>query len=270
MASSLLSAALPLLGANLALLGPVVSGVFAAAPGPALVEAVPAARPTQARPAAPTRDKAPTKDNASAADPKALAVVAGVQRFYEKTAGFQASFTQVVKKKGLPRGVRRKGKVWLQKAPAREAKDGAPPSAGKMRWDYPSEEVFYFSDGEVLWSYERRERLAIRIPVRDSKLYQATSYLVGEGSLLRDFVPSLTRSTLPDTIALRLVPRDGTRVMKSLTLVVDDKTFAVRGSILEDPLGDSTTLLFDAPSYGAIDDKVFAWKPPPGVKVRKL
>ncbi len=192
------------------------------------------------------------------------AVAAGVQAFYDKQPGFQAHFTQVVKKKGLSAGIQREGTVWLQKG------DAVKQRPGKMRWDYPTEEIFYFSNGEVLWSYEKRERLAIRVPIKNSQLYQATTYLLGQGNLAKDFKLSLVTSPLPDAVALQLVPRAGTQVMRSLTLYVDKKTFAVRGSMLVDPLGDSTTLQWTGAAYEAVDDKVFEWSPPPGVQVKNL
>ena len=212
---------------------------------------------------------APAKPPAAAATaaPSAEVVALGVQAFYEKSAGFQAAFTQVVKKKGLKTGITRKGMAWLMKGgktPAGEARNG------RMRWDYPSEEVYYFSDGDVLWSYERRERLAIRVPVTRSRLYQATSYLVGAGNVARDFAMKVIPSPVPETWALELVPKDGTQVMRTLTLVVDRRSFAVRGSVLVDPLGDSTTLLFENPQHGPIEDKVFEWSPPKGVTVKQM
>ncbi len=48
------------------------------------------------------------------------------------------------------------------------------------------------------------------------------------------------------------------------------KTFAVKASILVDPLGDSTRLFFSKASYSAIPDKVFQWTPPKGVRVKTL
>lgn len=235
----------------------------------ALLAAAPIVVPTG--PAAPTR--APTN-----AAPTAKDVADGIQKFYDGTAGFAAQFIQVVKKRGLKKGITRKGQVYLKKGrlvPATRTSTGAIKTPaeqmnGQMRWDYPAEEIYYFSDGEVLWTYERRERLAVRLPVKNSRLYQATSYLVGQGNLGRDFKLELVKAPLPGTLALKLIPKSGTQTMRSLTLVVDSKTFAVRASVLIDPLGDSTTLKFDKATYGAIADKVFAWTPPKGVRIKKL
>ena len=225
------------------------------------------ADPATATKASPAKRAPPVAASPPPAAPSAVQIAQGVQAFYEKTAGFQAAFTQVVKKKGLKKGITRKGMAWLMKGgktATGEARNG------RMRWDYPSEEVYYFSDGDVLWSYERRERLAIRVPVTRSRLYQATTYLVGDGALSSDFAMKVVDSPLPSTWALELVPKDGTQVMRSLTLVVDRATFAVRGSVLIDPLGDSTTLLFEGVQHGPIDDKVFEWSPPKGVTVKRL
>ena len=233
----------------------------AAATKPAAADAATPAAATPAA-AAPAELKADTP--VVPGQGSAAAVAAGVQSFYEKQAGFAAHFAQVVKKKGLSVGIERSGSVWLQKG------DLATKKAGKMRWDYPAEEIYYFSNGEVLWSYEKRERLAIRVPIQNSQLYQATTWLLGQGNLAKDFKLTLVDSPLPDALALQLVPKSGTQVMRSLTLFVDKKTYAVRGSMLVDPLGDSTTLQWTGASYESIEDKVFEWSPPPGVQVKNL
>lgn len=224
------------------------------------------------------KSKLPRRVAENVGEAKVLAQ--GIQKFYERTQGFSADFVQVVKKRGIKRGLKRKGRVYLKKGSAKtvERKAAAGQGAavtkelrpGKMRWDYPAEQVYYFSDGDILWTYERRERLAIKLPVRNSRLYQATSYLVGQGELARDFHLAVVPSPLPGTFALKLTPKDGTQVMQSLQLVVDKRTFAVKASILIDPLGDSTTLMFSRPKYHAIADKVFDWSPPKGVTIKTL
>ena len=221
--------------------------------------------PTVPRAKAPAVPAAKGKANAKT-------IAKGIQAFYDRTGGFSAQFVQVVKKRGLRKGLKRTGHVYLKKGRTIAAQKGQPARQenGKMRWDYPKEEIFYFSDGEILWTYERRERLAVRLPVKNSRLYQATSYLVGQGDLARDFKLSVAKSTVKNTYALRLVPKKGTQTMRSLTLVVDNKTYAVKASILVDPLGDSTTLQFTKPSYAALADKLFEWTPPRGVRVKRM
>jgi outer membrane lipoprotein carrier protein len=230
------------------------------APAPAATKPVelPAA-PTPAVPVTAAPALAPLPVN-----PKPADVAQRVQAFYERHPGFSAQFTQLVKKQGMPKGIERSGQVWLQKGDAKAAKPG------KMRWDYPAEEIYYFSDGATLWSYERRERLAVRIPVGQSQLHEATSWLLGRGDLQREFTLKLVTSPIAGAWALELTPKRGTQVMKSLTLAVDQATFQVQGSVLVDPLGDSTTLLWREPNYDALADEVFVWSPPAGVTVKDL
>ncbi len=198
------------------------------------------------------------------AKPTPQQVADAVEAFYKKQPGFQAHFTQVVKKKGLATGITREGVVYLQRGDAATAKPG------KMRWEYPNEEVFYFCDGVTLWAYERRERLATKVPVKNSQVYQATSYLVGQGNLGRDFQLDILATPEPDVVPLKLTPRKGTQVMRSLTLLVDRQTGAVRGSRLIDPLGDETALAWKDVKYEATEDKAFEWTPPAGVQVKSL
>jgi outer membrane lipoprotein-sorting protein len=257
-----LPAAGALLAAGLALAdppAPPAAGAAKAAPTPAPDKA-PAPAP------APAKAKAPASSS-----PEALALAARVQAFYAKVEGMSADFTQVVKKRGLKQGLRRKGKVWLKKGRVVEAQGPAAEAKvenGKMRWDYPDEEVFYYSDGDILWTYERRERVALRLAVKDSRLYQATGYLLGQGDLAADFHLAVVASPVAETLALEMVPKEGAAVMQKLTLIIDKASAAVVGSILVDPLGDSTSLFFKGLRYGPVEDKVFAWAPPPGVSVR--
>ena len=221
------------------------------------------------KPEAASKAEAAAKSTASSAE--AIALAGKIAAFYAATEGMTASFTQVVRKKGLRKGIQRKGQVWLKKGKVLDEKDEAGKNKvenGRMRWDYPEEEVFYFSDGDILWTYERRERVALRLPVKDSRLYQATGYLLGQGNLVADFDLALVKSPVAGTLALEMVPKDGAAVMQKLTLIVDTKTSAVVASILIDPLGDSTSLFFKDLSYGPLDDKLFAWQPPAGVTIR--
>jgi chaperone LolA len=227
---------------------------------PKAVAAVPAGPAAEAAPQAQPDAKAETKP----ATPTAAEVATGIEAYYAKIPGFQAKFNQVVTKKGLKKGLQRQGSVWVQRG------DKAKGQAGKMRWDYPTEEIFYFCDGEILWSYERRERLAVKVPVRNSQVYQATGYLTGESKLDRDFAMQLVDSSLPGTWALKLTPKSGTQVMRSLTLVVDQKTFAVQASRLVDPIGDTTDLVWKDVQVKALPADLFQWTPPAGVTVKDL
>lgn len=234
---------------------------------PTAPAATPAAPAQAAKPAPAEAPKPAPAEPAKAAapgEPTAQSVADGIFAFYQAQPAIHAAFTQVVTKKGLSAGLKREGMAWIKRG------DLAKGQAGKMRWDYPGEEVFYFCNGDILWSYERRERLAVRVPVRNSQVYQATAYLVGQGNLSKEFDMELLPSPLPDALALKLVPKTGTQLLRSLTLIVDKATYAVRASKLVDPIGDTTELVWRTPSYAAVEDKIFEWQPPAGVVVKDL
>ncbi len=263
---------------------PVNKGTFRLAAWLAVVGLAAAFSPElSARPASKSKAASKTRSGdknkatvSAAVTVDARTVAMGIQSFYERAPGFHANFTQEVRKRGLKRGITGKGRVWLKKGATRKvpAKGGVAETTvveqGKMRWDYPTWEKYYFSDGSVLWSYDRRQRLAVKMSVQGSQLYQATRYLIGQGDLARDFKLALVKSTVPNSLVLQLTPKEGTGVMRYLKLVVDRRTFAVKGSVLVDPLGDSTSLFFTEADYGSLDDKIFDWQPPKGVTVKTL
>ena len=232
---------------------------------PAKTKAAPAAKaePAKVETAKPA-PPAPEPPKAAEGPLTAAQVADGIFAFYAKQPGIRASFTQVVTKKGLAVGLKREGMAWLKRA------EPAGNAAGKMRWDYPGEEVFYFCNGETLWSYERRERMAIKVPVKNSQIYQATTYLVGQGNLAAEFNLELVASPLPDAYALKLVPKAGTQLLRTLTLIVDKATYTVRASKLVDPIGDTTDLVWRDPKFEALADSIFEWSPPAGVTVKDL
>lgn len=204
----------------------------------------------------------PAEKKAAPGTPEGVALQ--VQEFYAQKPGFSANFTQVVKKKGLATAITREGRAWIKKG------DPSKQIPGKMRWEYPNEEITYYCNGETLWSYEKREQLATKVPVKNSQLWQATAYLVGQGDLAKDFALSLDKSPIDDAWALKLTPKKGTQLMRSLTLLIDKKSGEVRGSVLVDPLDDSSTLQWKDAQYGPIEDKLFEWTPPPGVTVKSM
>ena len=229
-------------------------------PAPPVAAKPDAAKPDAAKPVEVKPDPAKAGELALTA----AQIADGIFAFYAKQPGVRASFTQVVTKKGLAVGLKREGMAWIKRG------DSAADKAGKMRWDYPGEEVFYFCNGETLWAYERRERMAMKVPVKNSQIYQATTYLTGQGNLALEFNLELATSPLPDAYALKLVPKAGTQLLKSLTLVVDKATFAVRASKVVDPIGDTTDLVWRDPRFEPLDDKIFEWTPPAGVTVKDL
>jgi len=123
--------------------------------------------------------------------PPAQEVAAALQKKYDAIHDFTADFVQeseggLLKKKQSERGV-----VQVKKP-------------GKMRWDYKSPETKVFvSDGHRIYLHVPADNQVLVSPVPEQD--QATTavlFLVGKGSLTRDFTVSYTDGGSPDTYAL--------------------------------------------------------------------
>lgn len=185
-------------------------------------------------------------------------VLARVQAFYEKTTDYRASFRQVVTTRSPRRTFTRRGTVFFKKP-------------GMMRWDYKTpDEVFYVSDGEVLWSYEVEEGVAFRLPIRRSDLFEALRFLTGAGDLTRDFDADIGRPIESGLVPVRLKPKGDERMFRTVTLFVDPITGETRETEVVDPTGNVSHLWFEGPSYGPLPAEGFRFRPPEGVRVQDL
>ncbi len=185
-------------------------------------------------------------------------VLARVQAFYEKTTDYRASFRQVVTTRSPRRTFTRSGTVFFKKP-------------GMMRWDYKiPDEVYYVSDGEVLWSYEVEEGVAYRLPLWRSDLFEALRFLTGAGDLTRDFDADIGRPTESGLVPVRLKPKGDERMFRSVTLFVDPGTGETRETEVVDPAGNVSHLWFRGASYGPLPAKGFEFRPPEGVRVQDL
>lgn len=188
-------------------------------------------------------------------------VVNGVQQFYDKTSSFKASFSQTITKKFRPNGkpgATRTGTAYFLKP-------------GKMRWDYETpDSVYYVSDGDVLWVYDVGQNTAYKGSVKGSRMYDSMKFLFGSGNLRDEFTPSLGTATA-ETVELHLIQKSGQQNFKSLTLVVDRKSFEIKETRIVDPAGDVSTIQFSNASYKPIKNpEWFSWTPAANVRVEDL
>jgi outer membrane lipoprotein carrier protein len=183
--------------------------------------------------------------------------VAGLQTKYETVTDFKATFKQVVKRKHLPRPLKKQGTVYFKKP-------------GMMRWDYAQpDRIYYISDGEVLWSYQPDEKLVHKLRVKDSELYSALNFLFGQGDLRQEF--NITLGGVKDgLVSLMLKPKVSQSNYKMLTLHLDPATWEIRVTELVDPLDNVSTVSFIAPSYDPLKLSGFKFTPPKGVRVEDL
>ena len=188
-------------------------------------------------------------------------VVDGVQGFYDAKNSIRTSFSQVVERPyrpGAQQSTPRTGVAFFQKP-------------GKMRWDYqvPDQE-YYVSDGEVLWIYEVKKKLAYRKQIKNSRLYHSMKFLFGAAKLREEFTLSLGTIT-EDEVSLVMVPKAGEQVFKQLILAVNARTYEIKRSILIDPSGAKSTITFSDATYGEIENpEWFSWQPGDGIEVQIL
>jgi len=186
-------------------------------------------------------------------------VVAKMQAFYEKIQDLKADFKQEILSPTTGRTKTTYGVVKLKKP-------------GKMRWDYAKPEKKHFiSDGTVLWVYEPEDQQAFKQELKSQNLSAAVTFLTGKGKLADEF----TFELLPvgklggkDDYAVKLTPKVPSAQFKTITLVVDPKAFQVKLSVVATPDGGQSKVWFTGVDLNKkIDDKVFKFTPPPGVRV---
>ena len=204
----------------------------------------------------------PAPETPPAAPPAAASeldrLIDGVESRTSTITDYEAKFSQEVRRKHLPRPLKRSGTVFFKKP-------------GMMRWDYQvPERVYYISDGDVLWSYEAREKLAYKLPVRDSELYSALKFLFGQGELRAEFDIRLIDA--PDGLrGLELTPKVPQGGYTKLVLEVSPKTFDIRSTVLFDPVGNESRIRFEGVKTGRVlKAEAFQFTPPAGVRVEDL
>lgn len=195
-----------------------------------------------------------------AAETTAPELAVALQRKYDTIKDFSADFVHTYHGGVLRKQLTERGRLLIKKP-------------GKMRWDYTAPERKQFvSDGVKLYSYIPQDRQVIVSSVaRDDSAATPALFLAGQGSLTRDFTPSLVTVPAglpPDSRALKLVPKSRQRDYDWLILVVDPKTLRLRGLATTDAQGGTSSFSFtNLKENPRLSDKEFAFKIPRGVDV---
>jgi outer membrane lipoprotein carrier protein len=195
-----------------------------------------------------------------AADPPAADEIgARVQKFYDAARTFRATFNQdyLIKVHGVHKAST--GNVVFEKP-------------GKMSWRYdPPNGNRVVSDGNTLKVYEQENAQVVEVSVAKAQLPAALSFLLGSGSLTRDFtLRRVDTVNFPGGYVLEGTPKSATAAYQKMLLFVDAQTNQVRRAVIVDAQGNTNSFEFNTPAVNVpVDASEFTFTPPPGTKVVK-
>lgn len=199
----------------------------------------------------------PVCDATAAPSPEEVA--RKLQQTYEKTASFQADFTQTTSLQQSRRQREGEGTMVIAKP-------------GLMRWDYrkPDRQVF-ICDGTTMSMYFAKAAQMMVIPAREYLQSDVTyAFFVGTGDILRDFEPKFPKADYGgESPTLQLFPRSEHGQVEHLDVWLDDRSLVRRLKIV-DHFGSVTELNFTNIRLNQpVDREVFKFTPPAGTEIVK-
>jgi outer membrane lipoprotein carrier protein len=198
---------------------------------------------------------------ALAAAPTAEEIAGRVQKFYDSTTTFRATFKQTYTIKVQNVQKVSTGKVAFEKP-------------GKMSWAYDAPNGNrVVSDGNTIKVYEKENDQMYEVSVAKSQYPAALAFLMGKGSLVRDFNLRLldaAQMKFENGYVLEGTPKEATPAYSKTILYVDAQTNQVRRALILDAQGNRNRFDFDAPVVNVpVPKSEFEFTPPPGTKVIK-
>jgi len=187
----------------------------------------------------------------------ATAVAAALQKRYDTIRDFTADFVHEAEGGVLRKKTTERGTLQVKKP-------------GRMRWDYVTpEKKLFVSDGTKMYLYVPADKqvMVTSMPAADEAT-TAVLFLVGKGSLTRDFTVTFAEGGTPDTHALKLQPKLPERDYDWLQIVVERATMRLRTLAAADAQGGRSTFHFSNFKENAgLADKTFDFKIPRGADV---
>lgn len=191
------------------------------------------------------------------ASPSAQEVAAALQKKYDSIRDFTADFVHQAEGGVLRKKTTERGTLHVKKP-------------GKMRWNYTvPEKKEFVSDGNRMYLYVPADKqvMVSQMPAADQAT-TAVLFLVGRGSLTRDFKVSFAQGGSGDTHSLRLDPKLPERDYDWLQVVVDKSTLQIRSLSAADASGGRQTFsLSNFKENVGLADKLFVFKIPRGADV---
>jgi outer membrane lipoprotein carrier protein len=194
---------------------------------------------------------------ASAQTRSAQEIARSLEERYDKVRDFSADFVHTYEGGILKKTATEKGTLQVRKP-------------GRMRWEYTDpEHKLFVSDGKKIYSYIPADKQVIvsSMPTEDQAT-TAVLFLVGKGSLTRDFTASMAEGGGPDTWAIKLEPKQRQRDYDWLVLIVDRQSLQIRTLVAAEREGGRSTFQFsNYRENTGLSDKIFEFKIPRGVDV---
>ena len=187
-------------------------------------------------------------------------LIAKTQESYEKTEDLKTRFTQEVTIKSMDKVEREEGTFYFKK-PMSMSWDYVKPKTKKIVINrekaclyIPEDHVMYVQDVESIF----KSRPSIK-------------FFSGIGKLQDDFQINFSQPDPRDgdgNYLLTLVPRNSAYGIQKLYLTIDRDNFQILRCSFTDIYGNATCIRFtDIKVNNKLSDKLFTFKPPPGVEV---
>jgi len=181
-----------------------------------------------------------------------------VQKFYDGTKTFRATFKQTYYIKVQNKKKESAGKVVFEK-----------PGKMSFTYDEPSGNRVV-SDGKIIRIYERENAQMYETQVKKSQYPAALAFLMGEGKLTKDFkLKVLDASTMKfeGGYVLECIPKEASPAYQKMLLYIDAATNQVRRALILDAQANRNRFDFDSPEVNKpVDPKEFEFTPPKGTK----
>jgi outer membrane lipoprotein carrier protein len=198
---------------------------------------------------------------AAAAGPTADEIGTRVQKFYDATKTFRATFKQTYTIKVQNQQKVSTGKVVFEKP-------------GKMAWQYDAPNGNrVVSDGNTIKVYEKENEQMYEMSVAKSQYPAALAFLMGNGQLTKDFSLRLldpAQMKFEGGYVLEGTPKEATPAYQKMLLYIDAQTSQVRRALILDAQGNRNRFDFDTPVVNQpVQKSEFDFIPPPGTKIIK-
>lgn len=198
---------------------------------------------------------------AEAAPQTAEGVARSVQKFYDSTKTYRATFQQSYYIKVQNKKKKSKGKVVFEKP-------------GKMSFSYDEPNGNrVVSDGKNIKVYEKESEQMFETTVSKSQYPAALAFLMGDGKLEKDFKLKLLDSAtmkFEGGHVLEAIPKDVSPAYEKMLVYVDGATSQVRRVLIIDAQSNRNRFDFSNPVVNKpVEAKEFVFTPPKGTKIIK-